>query len=68
MKFPWSKEQTELDREVAYHIEAMAHTFEVEGMSRGEALARARREFGGVERIKEECRDESRWNRVILQA
>lgn len=65
MKLPWNKQHSELDREVAYHIETLADTLQAEGMSRGEALARARREFGGVEQVKEECRAESRWNWVV---
>jgi predicted permease len=65
MKLPWSKERAELDQEVSYHIETLADTFEAEGMSRDEALRRARREFGGVEQVKEECRAESRWNWLV---
>ena len=60
MRWPWNKEQVELDREVAYHLETMADAFEAEGMSRAEALVRARREFGGVDQVKEECRTASR--------
>ena len=30
--------------------------------ARDETMCRARVEFGGVDRIKEQCRDESRWN------
>lgn len=62
MRWPWDRERSELDREVAYHIETLADAYETEGMSRAEALVRARREFGGVEHFKEQCRDGSRWN------
>src|SRR5262245_3971974 len=65
MRLPWNKERAELDREVAFHIEALADAFEAQGMSRAEALAQARREFGGVEQVKEECRAESRWNWLV---
>jgi|SRR5688572_10245626 len=65
MKLPWNKEQAELDREVVYHIEALADTFQAEGMSRADALAQARKEFGSVDRVKEECRVESRWNWAV---
>jgi predicted permease len=62
MRLPWSREREELDREVAFHIETLADSFEAEGLGRNEALVRARKEFGGVDQIKEECRDVSGWN------
>lgn len=61
MKLPWNRQQDELEREVAYHLETMADALEQQGMSRAEALREARRQFGGVEQVKEECRAESRW-------
>lgn len=61
MRFPWQKETTELDREISYHLETLADGFERQGMTRAEAMRRARREFGAVEQIKDECRDESVW-------
>jgi predicted permease len=65
MKLPWTRERAELDREVAFHLEALADGFEKDGMSRAEALQRARKEFGGVEQVKEQCGDESRWAWVV---
>ena len=65
MRWPWKREDSELDLELRYHLEAMADAFEAEGMTRAEAMRRARREFGGVERVKDECRDESRWRWVL---
>ena len=65
MRLPWRRENAELERELAYHIETLADGFEREGMTRAEALRRARREFGGVEQYKEECREESRWAVVV---
>lgn len=62
MQWPWRKAETELEREVQDHLDALADAFERQGMSRDEATQRARAEFGGVDRIKEQCRDESRWN------
>ncbi|MBK5295036.1 MAG: hypothetical protein JJE04_25590 [Acidobacteriia bacterium] len=47
MQWPWRKVDTDLERE---------------GLTRSAAMRRARAEFGGVDRTKEECRDESRWN------
>jgi predicted permease len=61
MRFPWKKNESELERELAYHLDCLADAFERQGMGREEALARARREFGGIEQAKENCRDERRW-------
>jgi predicted permease len=65
MQWPWKKSETDLDREVHFHLETLADAYERDGMSRKEALRRARADFGGVEKIKDECRDESRWNWLI---
>jgi predicted permease len=46
----------ELDEEIALHIEMRADELQQEGMGRGDALARARREFGSALRVKEETR------------
>jgi len=62
MQWPWSREERELDREVRVHIEMLAEQFERAGHTKQEALRRARREFGGVDLIKDQCRDESRWS------
>ena len=62
MRWPWQKADSDLDLEVRYHLEALADGFEKQGMTRAQAMRRARAEFGGVEKIKDECRDESRWN------
>jgi len=61
MRLPWNKKDSDLDREVAYHLQSLADAFEREGLSKDEAMLRARREFGGVEQTKEKCRDERRW-------
>jgi hypothetical protein len=58
----WKKSETDLDRELSYHLETLADTYESQGLSRKEAMRKARAEFGGVEKIKDECRDENRWN------
>jgi predicted permease len=47
----------ELDSELEFHIESHADDLMREGMSREEALRRARLALGGTERAKEECRD-----------
>ena len=52
-----SRLDREMDAELRFHIEAFADDLVRGGMSRAEALRRARIEFGGIERAKEECRD-----------
>lgn len=52
-----SRMESEMDAELRFHIEAFAEDLVRSGMPREEALRRARIEFGGVERAKEECRD-----------
>jgi putative ABC transport system permease protein len=52
-----SRVEREMDAEMRFHIEALAEDFTRNGMPREEALRKARIEFGGVERAKEECRE-----------
>jgi predicted permease len=52
-----SRAEREMGAELHFHIEAFADDLIRAGVSREEALRRARVEFGGVERAKEECRD-----------
>jgi predicted permease len=52
-----SRMESEMDAELRFHIEAFAEDLVRSGVSRDEAMRRARIEFGGVERAKEECRD-----------
>src|SRR5258708_4397785 len=49
--------ESEMDAELRFHIEACAEDLVRSGVPRPEALRRARIEFGGMERAKEECRD-----------
>ena len=49
--------ESEMDAELRFHIEARAEDLVRSGVARREALRRARIEFGGIERAKEECRD-----------
>ncbi|MBM3792941.1 MAG: hypothetical protein FJW31_02525 [Acidobacteria bacterium] len=60
MRWPWHKAETELDRELEFRLDELAAAFERQGLSHKEARAKARREFGGVDRAKEQCRDERR--------
>jgi predicted permease len=52
-----SRMEGEMDAELRFHIDAFAEDLVRSGVPREEALRRARIEFGGVERTKEECRD-----------
>ncbi|MGA8035889.1 MAG: ABC transporter permease [Candidatus Acidiferrales bacterium] len=52
-----AKSDSEMDAELRFHLEARADEFVREGMPREAALRRARLEFGGVDKAKEECRD-----------
>src|SRR5262245_31453403 len=49
--------ETEMDAELRFHIEACADDLVQGGVPREEALRRARIAFGGLEQIKEDCRD-----------
>src|SRR5208283_5879026 len=48
----------ELDEEVSLHLQMMEEEFRRRGMSEAEAMAAARREFGGVAHAKEAYRDQ----------
>ena len=52
-----SRMESEMDAELRFHIEAFAEDLVRNGVPRQEAMRRARIEFGGIERAKEECRD-----------
>jgi putative ABC transport system permease protein len=56
--------ESEMDVELRFHIETRAEDLMRSGVSREEAMRRARIEFGGVERVKEEGR-EARGARII---
>lgn len=49
--------EAELDDELRAHLEQQAEKYVQSGLPRDEAMRRARVELGGVEQIKEECRD-----------
>ena len=56
----WSRRgkwERQLDAEVRFHLESRIEDLMRGGLSRHEAEARARREFGPVELTKDECRD-----------
>jgi putative ABC transport system permease protein len=54
--------ERELDEEMRFHLEGQVAENLAAGMTAEEARRAAMREFGGVEQVKEECRDERRVN------
>ncbi|HUN61181.1 MAG TPA: permease prefix domain 1-containing protein, partial [Candidatus Sulfotelmatobacter sp.] len=55
--FHRERSEREMDAELRFHLDARTEDLIRAGVSRDEAQRRARLEFGGVERAKEECRD-----------
>jgi predicted permease len=53
-----SRMESEMDAELRFHIEAYAEDLVRNGTARQEAMRRAKLEFGGIDRAKEECREE----------
>jgi putative ABC transport system permease protein len=49
--------ESEMDAELRFHMEAYAEDLVRGGVQREEAMRRARLEFGGIERVKEEARE-----------
>src|SRR5215831_20590254 len=49
--------ERDLDDELRFHLEMESRKAEAAGMSPADAAQRARREFGGLEQKREECRD-----------
>ncbi|MGC2287858.1 MAG: ABC transporter permease [Candidatus Acidiferrum sp.] len=62
--FRRSRMESEMDAELRFHLETRAEDLMRSGVSREEAFRRARVEFGGIERVKEEGR-EARGARII---
>ncbi|HXI43958.1 MAG TPA: permease prefix domain 1-containing protein, partial [Bryobacteraceae bacterium] len=58
LKYLWHRGSfdRELDDEAQFHIESRADELEQTGISRSEALSRARREFGSAVRMREQTR------------
>jgi hypothetical protein len=47
----------ELDEELAFHLDRETATHERDGMSAADARREAMRHFGGIQNVREECRD-----------
>jgi predicted permease len=58
--FRKSRAESELDKELRFHLEQQIADYVAAGISHEEARRRANLEFGGLERVKEEVRD-TRW-------
>jgi putative ABC transport system permease protein len=58
--FQKSRSETELHQELRFHLERQVADYVATGIAPEEARRRARLEFGGLERVKEEVRD-TRW-------
>src|SRR5256885_2504674 len=59
-----SQTENELEEELRAHIQLRANDLERVGLTRAEAERRARIEFGGHERFKEECREAIAGNHI----
>jgi predicted permease len=53
----YARSESEMEAEIRFHMDAYAEDLVQQGISRAEAARRARIEFGGVENMKEECRE-----------
>jgi len=62
--FHRSRVENELNDEIRFHLERLTDEFAQQGMMPEEARFAAVRELGGVEQIKEECRDMRRVNYI----
>ena len=60
--FCWAQADQELDDELRSHLERKTEEYLAKGMATEEARRRARLDLGGVEKVKEECRDARRVN------
>jgi macrolide transport system ATP-binding/permease protein len=56
--------ETDLSEELQFHLQNQIHEYVAQGMDRQEARHAAFRSLGGVEQIKEECRDARKVNLV----
>lgn len=55
--FRSARAEEELDEEMRAHLEQLADDFKAEGLSETEARRRALREFGSIDRAREDCRE-----------
>ena len=64
-----SRAEREMDQELSFHIEMQTALNVRKGMTPEQARTEALREFGGVEKFKEQCREErgGRWMEQLFQ-
>src|ERR1700733_8889876 len=53
----WRKREKRLDSELRFHFDQLVAGYVLQGMTEAQALRKARQEFGGMEQVKEDCRD-----------
>ena len=58
--FRWAQADEELDDELRDHLERKTEEYVAKGLATEEGRRRARLDLGGVEKVKEECRDARR--------
>jgi hypothetical protein len=56
--------ESDMDTELAFHIEAYVEDLVRSGMGRAEAVRQARIEFGAMEATKDACRQAWGWQRI----
>src|SRR5215472_2189873 len=62
MWFGKRRAETQLSSELRYHLDKLTEEYVAAGMSPEAARRRALQEFGGIEQVKEDCRDiRGRW-------
>lgn len=63
------EQENRLDKELRFHIEERVADFTRSGFSEEEARRRVRQEFGGMDQVKEDCRDVrgTRWIEYLYQ-
>ena len=61
--------EDDLDRELQFHIAERMSALKSGGLSESEARRRVRQEFGGIEQVKEQCREVrgTRWLEDLYQ-
>jgi hypothetical protein len=62
MWFGKRRAEARLNSELRYHLDKLTEEYGAAGMRPEAARLRARQEFGGIEQVKEDCRDiRGRW-------
>ncbi|HVV43552.1 MAG TPA: ABC transporter permease, partial [Bryobacteraceae bacterium] len=61
MAFPWNRAESQLNHEIAHHLQQLTAEYLRQGYPADDAARMARKDFGGAEQFKEECRDERRF-------